>query len=109
MAHLSLRQGGGLYNEGTSLAVTDSTLSGNCASGSASRDAAGSGGGLFDFGQGTVAVTDSTFGGNSAAGPVSSYGGGIYASPTSGRGRGAGQGLVPEVPHLPAPLPGMIE
>ena len=68
--------GGGILNTGT-LTVTNSTLSGNSAT--------GVGGGLTDFGggifnTGTLTVTNSTLSGNSATGVgvVSGSGGGIF-------------------------------
>ena len=56
------RSGGGIYNEGGTVMVTNSTLSGNSAS--------VYGGGIHN--SGTLIVTNSTFSGNSAI-----YGGGI--------------------------------
>ena len=55
--------GGGIYNEGGTLTVSNSTLSGNSAE---------NGGGIYSF-EGAVTVTTSTFSGNSA-----NYGSGIY-------------------------------
>ncbi|MCO5206950.1 MAG: hypothetical protein M9928_18215, partial [Anaerolineae bacterium] len=55
--------GGGIYNEGGTLTVSNSTLSGNSAE---------NGGGIYSF-EGAVTVTNSTFSGNSA-----NYGSGIY-------------------------------
>lgn len=63
---LSSGNGGGIYNNGT-LNVTNSTFSGNSASGT------GSGGGIFNYTGATLTVANSTFSGNSA----SYYGGGI--------------------------------
>jgi CSLREA domain-containing protein len=57
--------GGGIYNEGGAVTVTNSTLSGNSVG-------ARYGGGIYNEG-GTLTVTDSTISGNSASG-----GGGIY-------------------------------
>ena len=58
--------GGGLYNDGGTLTITNSTFSGNSTSG-------GNGGGLFNL-FGSAAITNSTFSGNSASDP--SFGGG---------------------------------
>ena len=52
--------GGGIYNVGGTLLITDATISDNLADG-----AAGSGGGLLTIG-GSVTVTDTTFDGNAA-------------------------------------------
>lgn len=69
--------GGGIYNAGT-LTVLRSTIAGNSISGST---AAGSGGGIFNFG-GTLTVTDSTISGNSAnvSGGSLDHGGGIFSN-----------------------------
>jgi hypothetical protein len=70
-------QGGGLENAGT-LTVSNSTLSGNTASGTGSF-AQGSGGGIYNFG--TLTVSNSTLSGNTASASgsdVSASGGGIY-------------------------------
>jgi hypothetical protein len=58
--------GGGIYNVGGTVIVSDSTLSGN--------DALYNGGGIYNIG-GTVTVSSSTLSGNSAR-----FGGGIYNS-----------------------------
>ncbi len=59
--------GGGIYNDGT-LTLTGSTVSGNSATG-----ASGQGGGIYNENGGTLTVTGSTFSGNSGG-----AGGGIY-------------------------------
>ncbi|HEY1901224.1 MAG TPA: choice-of-anchor D domain-containing protein [Terracidiphilus sp.] len=84
--------GGGIYNNGT-LAVTNSTFSGNSASGGNGNDGGdpemgayggnGSGGGIYN--NGTLTVTNSTFTGNSANGG-SGYG-------DAGGGSGSGGGI----------------
>ncbi|MBI4732327.1 MAG: sortase [Chloroflexi bacterium] len=58
--------GGGLYNDGGTLTITNSTFSGNSTSG-------GNGGGLFNF-FGSTTMNNSTFSSNSASDP--SFGGG---------------------------------
>ena len=63
--------GGGIYNSGT-LSITNSTFSGNSASG-----AFGGGGGIYNSGM--LSITNSTFSGNSASGAFGG-GGGIYLS-----------------------------
>ena len=60
----AINGGGGIYNNGGTVTVTNSTLSGNSAT--------NGGGGIYNNG-GTVTVTNSTLSGNSA-----STGGGIY-------------------------------
>ena len=66
--------GGGIYNSGTTsfsnatLAITNSTLSGNSSNG---------GGGIVNDARGTVTITNSTLSGNSAIGPSDGVGGGI--------------------------------
>jgi predicted outer membrane repeat protein len=61
----SAAQGGGLFNDGGTVTVTDSTFSGSTAT--------AYGGGLTNWG-GTLTVTGSTFSGNTA----SIYGGGLF-------------------------------
>ncbi len=65
--------GGGIYNDGGTLTVTNSTFSGNSAP---------FGGGISNAG--TLTVTNSTFSGNSATGGFSlgGFGGGIYNAGT---------------------------
>jgi hypothetical protein len=63
--------GGGIFDEGGTLTVINSTLSGN----SASSDAGGQGGGIFNW-AGALTVSGSTLSGNSA----DSNAGGIYNS-----------------------------
>jgi hypothetical protein len=60
--------GGGIYNNGGTLTITNSTFSGNSAN---------SGGGIANGGSVVVSITNSTFSGNSATGLG---GGGIYKS-----------------------------
>ncbi|HSH95027.1 MAG TPA: right-handed parallel beta-helix repeat-containing protein, partial [Roseimicrobium sp.] len=65
--------GGGVYNNGGTVAISNSTISGNSASGSFSA-----GGGIYNN-SGTVEITNSTISGNSSSSTTfSSYGGGIY-------------------------------
>ena len=66
IAHGHAYAGGGIYNDGGTLTVTNSTLSGNSAT-------SFGGGGIYDLG-GTLTVTNTTFSHNSATG---STGGGI--------------------------------
>lgn len=65
--------GGGIWNQGT-LTLTNSTVSGNSASGTDSNW----GGGIYN--QGTLTLIRSTVTGNSASGGTSNIGGGIYNS-----------------------------
>ena len=67
--------GGGIYNRGT-LAVSDSTLSGNSATGG--FGGGDSGGGIYNDYSATLTVSNSTLSGNSTAGWASRQGGGIY-------------------------------
>jgi len=81
--------GGGINNSGT-LSITDSTFSGNSASGGSGGYFGGAGSGGAISNSGTLAITDSTFSGNSAllggyGGfhlSVGASGGGIYNSGT---------------------------
>ncbi|MGI8499741.1 MAG: DUF4114 domain-containing protein [Hassallia sp.] len=73
-------EGGGIYNDGT-LTVTNSTITGNSASGTgiAYTDTDGLGGGIYN--EGTLAVINSTITANSAdytGVGAGGYGGGIY-------------------------------
>ncbi|MEG4214283.1 Calx-beta domain-containing protein [Microcoleus sp. Pol14C6] len=68
--------GGAIFNQGGTVEVTNSTVSGNKAGG-------GRGGGIHNREGGTVKVTNSTLSGNTATGPRSgfgygAFGGGIY-------------------------------
>ncbi|ABU58935.1 beta strand repeat-containing protein [Roseiflexus castenholzii] len=67
--------GGGIYNNGGTLTVINSTFSANSASGPW-----GGGGGIYNASGGTLTVTNSTFSGNSASGPFG--GGGIFNAGT---------------------------
>ncbi|MDX2232400.1 MAG: filamentous hemagglutinin N-terminal domain-containing protein [Leptolyngbyaceae cyanobacterium bins.349] len=76
--------GGGIFNDGGNLTITNSTLSGNSASGAGYG--IGYGGGIYTNG-GTVTLNNSTLSGNSAQGgdsygdgSGSSNGGGIYTN-----------------------------
>jgi hypothetical protein len=90
--------GGGINNQGT-LTLTDSTVSGNTATGpyaygggigsygtltltnsTVSGNTAGAGGGIWN--KGTLTLTDSTVSDNSATGPFSHGGGGIWLEGT---------------------------
>lgn len=92
--------GGGIYNNGGTLTVSNSTLSGNAASGGAgggaiansvgtvtitnstlSGNSAGFGGGGINNFRGTVTLINSTISGNTTSG---GHGGGIYNSGDSG-------------------------
>jgi hypothetical protein len=66
--------GGGIFNNGGTLTITNSTLSGNSAS-AAGGGVSGEGGGIFNN-NGTLTITNSTLSGNSA----SDAGGGIFNS-----------------------------
>lgn len=66
---------GGFSNDGT-LTLTNSTVSGNTASGAKSSN----GGGISNGGRGTLTLTNSTVSGNTASGAKSSNGGGISNS-----------------------------
>jgi hypothetical protein len=70
-------RGGGIYNNGGTLTVTDSTLSGNAAR-KLTLPGGGSGGAIYNGG--TLTVTDSTLSGNTVFAAVSgiSFGGCIY-------------------------------
>jgi CSLREA domain-containing protein len=70
-------RGGGIYNQGGTLNLTDSAVSNNSASGS-SEGNSNFGGGIYNQ-SGTLNVTNSTISNNSAAGGYSNnQGGGIY-------------------------------
>lgn len=63
--------GGGIYNAGGILTVSNSTLAGN--------SAGGGGGGIYNFG-GTVTITNCTISNNSEGSPQSGFGGGGIAN-----------------------------
>jgi len=69
----ALVDGAAIFNQGGTVEVTNSTLSGNSAGG-------GSGGGIYNREGGTVKVTNSTLSGNTVGGFFERglYGGGIY-------------------------------
>jgi PKD domain/HYR domain len=64
--------GGGLYNNGGTVSITNSTFANNSASGGNASE----GGGLFNN-RGTVSITNSTFASNSASGGSGAGGGGL--------------------------------
>ena len=68
--------GGGIFNNGGTLTVTDSVITGNIGS---FGPTSGAGGGIYNYG--TLTVTNSTFSGNSAV-----NGGGIYSYSYDNRG-----------------------
>jgi CSLREA domain-containing protein len=65
--------GGGLHNDGGTLTVNSSTISGNTATGNINQ---GHGGGIFN--SGTTNVANSTVSGNTATGIGAGIGGGLY-------------------------------
>ncbi|MBW4569340.1 MAG: DUF4114 domain-containing protein [Tolypothrix carrinoi HA7290-LM1] len=80
IANGKANEGGGIYNDGI-LTVTNSTITGNSASGTgvAYTDTDGLGGGIYN--EGTLTVIDSTISGNEAdytGVGAGGYGGGIY-------------------------------
>ena len=94
--------GGGLFNQGGTMTVTDATVSDNTANGDGGPGGAGSGGGAFNNGAGTLTVSNSTFSGNSAlraGGGIEGNGGQIvldnvdFAGNTTGGAPGNGGAL----------------
>ena len=85
--------GGGIWNNGGTVTVTNSTLSGNSST--------WHGGGIYNWNGGTLTVTNSTLSGNSvtdldyaSGGGIASYGGtlAVTNSTLSGNSAGAGRG-----------------
>ncbi|MFL6336657.1 MAG: Calx-beta domain-containing protein [Pyrinomonadaceae bacterium] len=83
-------RGGGIFQDGSSLTMTNCTVSNNSAAdGSAGSSTSGHGGGGIYITHGNVNITNSTISGNKAGSPVSGtngtpgMGGGIYVDATS--------------------------
>lgn len=70
-ASTATQRGGGIYNDGSQLTITDSLADGNTANGTAATDG---GGGLYSLG-GTVTITGSSFSNNTATMGAGSGGG----------------------------------